>query len=870
MEHNYEYEKQKWKTQNDIKHFTPMTDEHVESSGFAQPDVKKRRVVATDSDTVSQKTEPQIVDPFNIGMNKKEELQRVESSEKVEKGPVEKVKEEKETTPHAEVKRRKVDSTEETNVERVEEIKPPSQEKSPRQQMPMRYPESRTSPDDADLTDAMVFLNKIKEDCKGEGQVYDQFLETMRDFKFGKVVSNEVCKRVAALFTGKPHLKRMFEDYLPHHLKTSFCKTQMDNPGVNMPMQNGYRPMPHFQQKPGPYAQMPENYQMQQPPYPHPPVISPVNPSGFMQPRPMQRPLHPIPNDRYRMMPSAQPNYANLNDKMSKKDKHQIFIEKLKKKYSPNNVIYNNIIDAMLSTHTDAEDLFKYVKSLLKDDPELFNDFKVCCDPDHKILENMPKAAREKIALEKIKHIMESKGVLGYFTMILNYYNQGLVPGKKLFYLLDIIIDNNEYMTELKSYLGYKEEKKSYRTVQKETFVGSYAKRSVSLPCNENNLHNLLLNHKYVCLNTHISEDDEYVFRERNRPERNMASLGEDRFEFDVQIQRLKCFICRLLKLHVLLPEEPKALDVSDLDMSTGIVKDVLKMIYGDEHKTMLEKILENGKVAIPKIIKRCCIVYKEFLTKQKENRINWRAITEMYYFKACDIDGIEFRDNEKNNLNMRHIKELSKKGFTTKVLDKDLLKFLHTLLKKFMSTMYNQSKVVSIDQKLEFIKNVFANINSNAFEYSVNLDYYGLYYFILVVYERFKEIKEEKIEVEEPSKVALKLGLVEPNEFDDAYKALMEYSMQMVSKTMDESTFEENVRIYTKCKGYKLYNLKKFLAKIDKLSISIIEKAMENNDEGMDLYIIQKNSSTFNLKRNDGVSVSEDIGEILQEGAAE
>ncbi|EOB14234.1 transcriptional regulator-like protein [Nosema bombycis CQ1] len=41
-------------------------------------------------------------------------------------------------------------------------------------------------PEDAEVSDAMVFLNKIKEEYSNEMLIYDNFLETMRDFKFGK------------------------------------------------------------------------------------------------------------------------------------------------------------------------------------------------------------------------------------------------------------------------------------------------------------------------------------------------------------------------------------------------------------------------------------------------------------------------------------------------------------------------------------------------------------------------------------------------------------------------------------------------------------------------------------------------------------
>lgn len=48
---------------------------------------------------------------------------------------------------------------------------------------------------------------------------YDNFLEAMRYFKFGKVDAEEVCKAVRVLFKNKPHLIETFNEYLPPHLR---------------------------------------------------------------------------------------------------------------------------------------------------------------------------------------------------------------------------------------------------------------------------------------------------------------------------------------------------------------------------------------------------------------------------------------------------------------------------------------------------------------------------------------------------------------------------------------------------------------------------------------------------------------------------
>ena len=740
--------------------------------------------------------------------------------------------------------------------------------------------EVRNSPDDADLTDAMVFLNRIKEDYAGQVHIYDQFLETMRDFKFGKIDSNDVCTRIRVLFKGNPHLIKSFEDYLPNNLKVGGNMRQQTMPhpvpthGSQPIMQQhgNFRTMPYAPAQPTPLQPYMVAERYGRPQYPHP-----MNYQG-MGMRPMQRmvPMQGYGNmnevSQMRQHPGIpQATGQMMSDKMTKKDNQREFIEKLKKRYSPNSIVYINIIDAITTQHINGDELVKCVKTYLKNDPDLFEEFKACCDPEHRSLEKLPKATREKISLEKIRASMDERGLLGSFTMVLNYYNQNFVNGDQLFYFLNQMVENKEYLQELKSCLKYREKPPRAVIFDKEHVMGSYVKRQIPLESNDNNMFNLLLNHKYMCYNTHASEDDVYIFREKNTSEEYLIKLGDDRSEFDVQIQRLKCFLCKLIKLNSLLGDSSSDLDstnlsMADLDMAPGIVKDILRTIYGDDSDIILEKILSSADVAIPKVIKRCQVVYKEFFAKQRENRLNWRAVAEMHYFKSYDIKGLEFKANERALLNMKAIKESSKEGYNVIVSDKNTMNFIHELIKLYIQNNISQSKKVSSEMRNTFYDNVFNNISSGQFEYSVSLEFYGLYYFILKLYSRFKELKDEKMEVEEPSKVALRMGLVTENEYKDVYQAILEYSRQCMKKEIDAEYFEEQIRVYTKTKGYKLYNLRRIIVKLDKLSTAILEKNIDKNEEGNDLYHIQKNNSMISLRRTEGVSVSEEVGEPIDE----
>ncbi|OUC41001.1 paired amphipathic helix repeat-containing domain protein [Trichinella nativa] len=64
-------------------------------------------------------------------------------------------------------------------------------------------------------TDAMGFLERVKEQYINKPDVYNEFLEIMKEFKEQRLDTAAVLKRVAVLFHGMPHLILGFNTFLP-------------------------------------------------------------------------------------------------------------------------------------------------------------------------------------------------------------------------------------------------------------------------------------------------------------------------------------------------------------------------------------------------------------------------------------------------------------------------------------------------------------------------------------------------------------------------------------------------------------------------------------------------------------------------------
>ncbi|KAG8920395.1 hypothetical protein FRC01_000789 [Tulasnella sp. 417] len=74
-----------------------------------------------------------------------------------------------------------------------------------------------------DVTDALSYLDMVKTQFQGEPEVYNQFLDLMKDFKNQTVDTPGVMERVSKLFSRYPSLIQGFKIFLPQSPKTSWA-----------------------------------------------------------------------------------------------------------------------------------------------------------------------------------------------------------------------------------------------------------------------------------------------------------------------------------------------------------------------------------------------------------------------------------------------------------------------------------------------------------------------------------------------------------------------------------------------------------------------------------------------------------------------
>lgn len=722
--------------------------------------------------------------------------------------------------------------------------------------------------EDNDLTDAMIFLNRIKEEFNDNLHVYDNFLETMRDFRFEKIDADEVCKAIRILFKDKPHLIRLFDEYLPHHLRYS----DMNNRGgyeMQMgegPKNMGFRGGPGFIPKP-----------------PTPIHMGGMPPSSAMH---MNRMGHQMPHSSFagrtiRQSPppqmgvplDAQQRFKNfVAQPLPQSPRHKTahdFVQQVKKRYMNKPLVYRQFVELLQNSKNSFEKLYTQVNALLSDSPDLIEkfekNFKTPNSPDEIMY------THDADPLRQIKQKLAEQGNLELFLKVINFYNQNYISSEDLVNLVEPLIEDKDNLVAFKSFIKYEEiiidgEPNKYKGLKK---MGSYKLLPVPiLITTSTSTPKEVLNNLCVCVATQESEDDTYIFRNKNHSEDLLCRIIDERSEADLVMGRLKFLIVQLEEIYESV--EDGELDLHDIKMSSSLVKETLRSVYDNKSSEILESILTNPKKAIPIILKRLNKVLKENLERLREFKKFWREIAEEHYYKAYDTQGVLFRSQEKNYLSLRNVEIESRTPLSFKIQDSLIFSEIRNFFKIFTKNhSSNNFKKPSLESQLEIFDSAISEItglNTNNVNSSLNntnnningiasktvdFDTYALYYYILILYSRFEEIKSLKLPPISSNPMAVSLSLQEEFNIIDRYSEIIKAANDLMSKQIEADRFEDILRRMTDSKGYKLYNFKKIIAKIEKQINVLLEGGSEEVEEADNeemLYTIQRNGDIVTI----------------------
>ncbi|KAF9544692.1 Transcriptional regulatory protein sin3 [Mortierella hygrophila] len=235
------------------------------------------------------------------------------------------------------------------------------------------------------VRDALSYLDQVKVQFQDQPDVYNRFLDIMKDFKSQNIDTPGVIERVSTLFKGHPALISGFNTFLPPGYRieclssanetnlirvttpSGHTTTQMGGPIV-IPERLPPPPAPsHYNQPPSYHMPQNNGYQPSIPPISQI-QLPPVNAPGYMS-QPATQP----------MGPSGSQNGAN-NKKTPVEFNHAInYVHKIKNRFSNDPETYKQFLELLQAYQKEMKpitDVYSHVTLLFKNAPDLLDEFK--------------------------------------------------------------------------------------------------------------------------------------------------------------------------------------------------------------------------------------------------------------------------------------------------------------------------------------------------------------------------------------------------------------------------------------------------------------------------------------------------------------
>ncbi|KAI8374728.1 uncharacterized protein BYT42DRAFT_499846 [Radiomyces spectabilis] len=515
------------------------------------------------------------------------------------------------------------------------------------------------------VKDALSYLDQVKLKFAGQPNVYNRFLDIMKDFKSQLIDTPGVIERVSALFRGHPSLMSGFNTFLPPGYKIECSRDQYDRD-----------------------------------------IIEVTTPTGTI------RSIADQPLDLRSNTPGRQAPVEF--------DHAITFVNKIKRHFSDRPDIYKQFLEILQTYQRDQnpiQEVYQQVRVLFNDADELLAEFKKFL-PDvsgqvgksgmismpsltkkrrtklhHKTdvqmsdvrsagapMEEEPEQsaipAEEKEFFNRAKEFIGNETTYMAFLKVLNLFSQEIVDQNVLINRVESFIGGDRQLFDwFKTLIGYDGKDDiiestssgvlklstnqngdvgpSYRTVPK-----SWQRQ----PCSgRDNLCWEVLNDEYVSHPTWASEDTGFVASKKNRSEEALHRVEEERYDYDLNIEA---------NLNTIALLEPVAKKISAMSAqekasfrlppglggpSKTIYQRILKKIYGNDKGLEIIDLLHNNPAqTVPIVLKRLKQKDDEWKRAQREWNKIWLEIETTNYYRALDYQGFKFKTNDRKAMNMR------------------------------------------------------------------------------------------------------------------------------------------------------------------------------------------------------------------------
>uniref|UniRef100_A0A8C7QX04 SIN3 transcription regulator family member Aa n=1 Tax=Oncorhynchus mykiss TaxID=8022 RepID=A0A8C7QX04_ONCMY len=555
------------------------------------------------------------------------------------------------------------------------------------------------------VEDALSYLDQVKLQFGNQPQVYNDFLDIMKEFKSQSIDTPGVISRVSQLFKGHPDLIMGFNTFLPPGYKIEVATNDLVN--VTTPGQIHHITPHGISVSQIPLSGPPTPHQPQVPPNPSiPAYASPQSPTltvsrvSRTSTKPSWRSCTPTRSKEQRNAKEAGGNYTPaLTEQEVYAQVAQLFKnqEDLLSEFGQFLPDANSSVLLSKTTAEKAESVRNdhggtakklqlnnkqrpnqngcQIRMLsgtvatppVKKKPKLLN------LKDSSLVEASKHGdGTESLFFEKVRKALRSAEAYDNFLRCLVIFNQEVISRAELVQLvLPFLGRFPELFNWFKNFLGYREISHTERYPKERALEGiameiDYASckrlgssyralpKSYTQPkctgrtplCKE------VLNDTWVSFPS-WSEDSTFVSSKKTQYEEHIYRCEDERFELDVVLETNLATV-RMLetvqrKLSRMSAEEQAKfrLDNTLGGSSEVIHRKAIQRIYGEKAPDIIDGLKKNPAISVPIVLKRLKTKEEEWREAQRGFNKIWREQNEKYYLKSLDHQGINFKQND-------------------------------------------------------------------------------------------------------------------------------------------------------------------------------------------------------------------------------
>ncbi|CCF55947.1 hypothetical protein KAFR_0A05120 [Kazachstania africana CBS 2517] len=562
--------------------------------------------------------------------------------------------------------------------------------------------QANKKPADVEFSQAINYVNKIKNRFADQPDIYKNFLEILQTYQREQKPINEVYAQVTILFQNAPDLLDDFKKFLPDSSKEQQYTGQLPqqipnqeqleefsgsyarppNAPLDMVAQQSLPPIGSFSppantgismhdqsQRPHMMA-LPSMLQHEQiiDMNNHPkPAVSTQGISNDEIPvsdvRMAQYPNGAVPDyGQYPTHPQMKPDLATQRHILQQQEiqQQQLMLQQQQEQ---------ELLEQQQQQYVEAP-----VRPEIDLDPSIVP---VVPEPTEPIESNFT-LIEETSFFDKAKKFINNKQIYTEFLKVLNLFSQDLISVDDLVNKVEYYIGSSKELFEwFRNFVGYQGNPKIIENIVHEKHrldldlceaCGPSYKRlpksDTFMPCSgRDDMCWEVLNDEWVGHPVWASEDSGFIAHRKNQYEETLFKIEEERHEYDYYIESnlrtIQTLEAIVNKISNMSEEEKKnfKLEPGLGHTSLTIYKKVIRKVYDKERGfEIIDALHEHPAIAAPIVLKRLKQKDEEWRRAQREWNKVWRELEQKVYFKSLDHLGLTFKQADKKLLTIKQL----------------------------------------------------------------------------------------------------------------------------------------------------------------------------------------------------------------------